>query len=300
MRRAVIAFLLIVMPIQWADAAICAYCHDQRQGINAAKLRYDATPAIAVTAVIAQFEPHRTPVGPLPENIVRQADPTRAEWALKVDHTGTYDWSISYFDGYERFTRYTAVFTSPTSFAFQGSYERAKTLGADFATAVGPWTVRAEAAYSELSPGCGACGGQDRKVARAVFGADRDFGNSANLNAQVFGLRRSKYIDPLTLQGAQLAIAQGLDRLNSDFGRWEWGATLRLSNRFMNDRLKVDVSAIADFTNHSGVLRPRVSFAFSDTIRFGGGVDYFRGKTQSFFGNRKANDLAFVDMTLVF
>lgn len=273
---------------------------DQKLGIDAARVRYELSPSLSASVLLARFGAHKTPTGSLPSNTVRAMEPGRAEWAVKLDHIGTLDWSLSYFDGYERFTRYTAVFRSPTAFVFQGAFERSKVLGVDAATALGAWTIRTELAYSELEPDCTGCAQYKRKVARAVVGADRDFLETSNVNFQVFALRRSNYIDPAALPAAQQPLAMGLDRLNFEFGKDEWGVTLRVSHRALNERLKVEVSGIADLTNRSGVLRPRLTFAYSDQLRLGAGADYFRGKTQSFFGSRKDNQTGFVDMALVF
>ena len=168
------------------------------------------------------------------------------------------------------------------------------------ATGLGAWTARAELAYSELRPDCTACAQYKRKLARAVVGVDRDIMESSNVNFQVFALRRSSYDDPAGLSGARQAIAMGLDRLNSEFGRDEWGATFRLVHRAINERLKLEVSGIADVTNRSGVIRPRVTFASSDRVKYGAGLDYFRGKAQSFFGSRISNKAAFADVSVVF
>lgn len=274
---------------------------EQRNGINAALLRYHVAESLSVTAVVAQFEAHRIPQGALPPNLTRPAEPGRAEWALKVDHTGEgFDWSVSYFDGFDRFARHWVEFISPTTPVFRSAYERAQTVGADFAAAAGGWTMRGEFSYSHLRSDCGsACPLPRRKVARAVIGVDRDFWDTANINAQLFAVARS-YSDPASTPAARQPLALGLDRLNSEFGDREWGLTLRISDRFLNERLKLEISGIADFTNRSGVLRPRATYAFSDTVKLGAGVDYFRGRTQSFFGSRKKNDTAFAELTLVY
>ena len=279
---------------------LAAEDEDQKLGIDAARVRYELSSSLSASALVATFGAHKTPTGSLPTNTIQATAPDRAEWAIKIDHTGGLDWSMSYFDGYERFARYTTLFRSPAVFVFQGAFERSQVLGVDAATGLGAWTARAELAYSELRPDCTACAQYKRKLARAVVGVDRDIMESSNVNFQVFALRRSSYDDPAGLSGARQAIAMGLDRLNSEFGRDEWGATFRLVHRAINERLKLEVSGIADVTNRSGVIRPRVTFASSDRVKYGAGLDYFRGKAQSFFGSRISNKAAFADVSVVF
>lgn len=273
---------------------------DQKLGIDAARVRYELSSSLSASVLLARFGAHKTPTGSLPSNTVKAVKPGDAEWAVKLDHTGPLDWALSYFDGYERLTRYTTVFSSPTTVVFQGDFERSKVLGFDAATALGAWTVRTELAYSELQPNCTDCAQYKRKVARAVLGADRDFLETSNVNFQVFALRRSSYVDPTAVPAAQRSLATGLNRLNAEFGKKEWGITLRVAHRALNERLALEVSGIADVSNRSAVVRPRLSYAISDNLKWGAGADFFRGKTQSFFGSRKENQTLFSDLTLLF
>lgn len=273
---------------------------EQRNGINAALVRYNIDNSLSVTAVAAQFEANRIPLGSLPQNLIRSTDPGRPEWALKLDRSGGgVDWSISYFDGFDRFARYRVDFTSPTTPVFRSTYERMQTLGADFAWAQGAWTMRGEFSYSHLEQSCTTCELNRRKVARAVFGVDRDFWDTANINFQLFSVVRS-YQDPESVPAARKPFSLALDRLNSEFAAREWGMTFRVSNRFLNDRLKLELAAIADMTNQSLVLRPRASYAFNDSLKLGVGIDYFRGDNQTFFGARKKNDAAFIELGLIY
>jgi hypothetical protein len=115
-------------------------------------------------------------------------------------------------------------------------------VGADFASSVGRWTFRGEAALFRMSAECPGCSTEPRSVQRAVLGVDRDLLTSANLNLQVFGVRRSGYVDPQAVAPAQQTLVAGLNRLNSEFGVIERGATLRFSDRFLSDALKAEVT----------------------------------------------------------
>ncbi|WP_028997638.1 DUF1302 family protein [Azohydromonas australica] len=280
--------------------ALVAEDEEQRLGIDAVRLRHDFNEAFSATAVWARFTAHRMPTGLWPPNLVPATEPGRGEWALKLDHVGDIDWSVSYFEGYERSARYAVQPQALGGFVFQGRYERARVLGLDTATAAGPWTLRTEMAHGQFRPDCTGCATSRREVSRIVLGADRDVLDETNLNVQLFGIHRTGYVDPAGLQGTQQMVAQGLDRLNSEFGRNEWGLSLRLSRRMLNERLKLELSAITDFTQGSAVLRPRVYYAISDALRWSAGADHFTGPRQSFFGNRKRNDLVFTELSFIF
>lgn len=274
--------------------------NEQRSGINAVQVRYNIDHYSSFTAVLSEFEAHRIPQGLLPANLIQSPESNRPEIALKYDKSGeSVDWSVSFFDGFDRFARYRVDFTSPASPVFRGTYERAQTLGADFAVAQGAWTMRGEVSYSEREQECASCALNKRTVTQAVLGADRDFWDTANINLQVFSTDRD-YIDPMTVPAARRPFAFALDRLNSEFADQELGMTFRISDRFMNERLKLELPAIFDLTNNSYILRPRANYAFNDTLQMSVGVDNFNGDEQSFFGSRKKNNTAFVEWIVLY
>jgi hypothetical protein len=269
---------------------------DQRNGINAGLLKYHIDNALSLTAVVARFEAHRTPEGSLPPNRKQSDSQGQREWAVKLDHAGEgADWSVSYFDGFDRFSRYSVEYISPTQPIFLGAYEKVQALGADLATASGSWTFRGEFSYAQHQTS----NSSRRKVTRAVIGADRDFWDTANINAQLFLVSRDHAVSVAgSAQLQQLGLA--VSRLNSEFSRREWGLTVRLSNRFINDRLKLEISSISDLTNQSGVVRPRAVYALNDALRLSAGLDRFYGRRQSYFGSRSMNNVAFVELAFIY
>src|SRR5690606_4715270 len=95
-------------------------------------------------------------------------------------------------------------------------------------------------------------------------------------------------------------LVYGIDRLNSDFDSFENGLTLRLSNRFMNEQLKLELGAISDINHGSYLIRPRGYYSVNDAFRVTLGWDIFSGKQQSYFGSRRKNSAAFVELTYIF
>lgn len=270
---------------------------EQRMGLNAVQVRHGFNDSLSLTAVLADFDANRMPQGTLPSNLDKRDEPDALETALKLDHAGdSLDWSLSWFDGYERAPRYQAVMTP--ALRFISAYERKRAIGADFAWAAGEWTVRGEFAHERLTLDCSGCRDERRKSTRIVVGADRNFGESANVNLQLFGVFRD-YREPAD-SGILRLIEEGEDRLNSEFGRRDWGLTTRISDMFFNERLKLEMSAVADLTGSSYVVRPRASYSLTDSVKLGAGVDHFHGARQSYFGVRKKNSVTFMELSLVF
>ena len=276
---------------------------EQRNGNDLAVLRWQAFSDIAVTGYVGRFEPHIIPVASLPGNLVISAKPQRPDYAIKIDRTGEgVDFSVSYFDGFDKAPRYNFI-QSGLSGSFLSQHERVQMAGADVATSKGRWTFRGEAAAFKMTSSCVQCQGgtaPSRKIQRAVAGVDRDFLDTANVNLQLFIIKRAGYTDPASFQGAQKPVAEGLNRLNGEFGAIERGLTLRVSERFFNELLKVEASGIFDLSNSSHLLRARASYAVSDHIKLSAGVDGLKGKAQSFFGSRKKNSAAFVELAWIF
>lgn len=277
----------------------------QRNGIDALRLRYVVNPALSLTAVVAKSQANLTPQGLLPANLVL-AEPVRdTEWALKLDHSGSgVDWSVSYFDGLSRAVRYRLDFTNPRAPLFRSEVERVQKLGADFAIAQGAWTFRGEIAHARLrpdtGPSCAACPSDVRRVTSAVLGGDVDFAETMNFNVQVFATLKKDFADPTGLTGVREALALGLNRLNTDYATRETGVTLRLSDRLLNDKLRWEISAVLDLNGNSYAIRPRLSYAVNDHLRLTAGLDHFNGPSQSYFGALTKNSTVFAIVSWVF
>ena len=276
---------------------------EQRNGNDLASLRWQVASDIAATAYIGRFESHRIPVGTLPVNLSTINQPTRPEYAVRLDRVGEgIDFSVSYFDGFDKLPRYDFI-QSGAAGSFQRQHERMQMLGADLATSTGRWTFRGEAAAFRMTSACLQCPGgalPPRTIQRAVLGVDRDVFDTANVNVQFFITKRDGYKNTEALQGQQRLIAEGLNRLNNEFAAVERGLTVRLGERFLNDSLKVEASGVFDLTSTSRLLRARLSYAINDQIKLYAGVESFHGKTQSTFGSRQKNNATFVELAWIF
>jgi hypothetical protein len=290
---------------------------EQRNGLNAVVIDAKVGGAWSVSGVyVPRFEPHVVPAGLLPRGVIFAARPAKPEVALKLDRAGTdIDFSLSYYRGFDRFLRYvlvapaqSEVSLSPASLLppiVRASFNRQQTFGADVAFNVGKFAIRAEVAtsrYSAADPLPTTQTEPARAINRAVVGIDRTVFDTANLNLQVFSIHRGGYTNaraldvPVNLR----RLSDGLARLNNEYGRSETGATLRISDRFLNEQLRLELSAIYDVSKRSYLLRPRVTYSFSDAIRVSVGADYFQGRGQSFFGARIKNNLAYMELAWIF
>jgi hypothetical protein len=274
---------------------------EQRQGIAALSVQAKFTGPWSVTGIyVPRFTPHVVPVGSLPHGIVFENRPHQPEYAVKLDRSGDdLDFSVSYYEGFNRFVRYRLnppFFSSAGTPAFRANFDKQQTIGADVAFNIGKFSVRGEGATSRYSSSSEAT----RRVDRMVLGVDRNFLDTANINAQLFAIHRADYGRTPQRAAPLQPLFDALDRLNSEFGSAENGATLRISNKFFNEQLRAEFNAVYDFTHHSYLLRPRLAYSFTDALKLLAGADYFCGREQSYFGTLKKNNVAYMEFVLVF
>ncbi len=277
---------------------------EQRNGLNAVAIDAKGGGAWSASGVyVPRFEPHVVPLGLLPQGVIFGVRPTKPEVALKLDRAGVdIDFSLSYYRGFDRFARYGLATPALPSFQpiIRASFSRQQTLGADTAFNVGKFGVRAELATSRYESAENLPTEPARTINRAVVGIDRTIFDTANLNVQVFSMHRRGYTRSLHQPINMQRLSDGLARLNSEYGRFENGATLRVSDRFLNEQMRLEFGAIYDFSKRSFLLRPRLAYSFSDAIRVSAGADYFHGREQSYFGARIKNNLAYVELAWIF
>lgn len=273
----------------------------QRQGMDALNLRHSLDASWSLTAVAAKFSPHLMPRGSLPTTITPANPPGRAEWALKLDHSGQgFDGSLSYFDGFERAERYRLDLSNPGAPWFRGNFDHARSLGTDFAFATDIFTWRGEFSHTALQTECWACDPARRRESRAVVGGDVELPSGINFNLQYFFTRHHDFVGPASVPDALRPLQAARNLLNREFAGVERGVTMRLSDRLLNDKLKWEISAVADTTGNSWLIRPRVSYAFGDHLKWTLGMDLFEGDARSYFGSLAQNRLAFTVLSLVF
>jgi hypothetical protein len=279
---------------------------EQRQGIAALSLqtKFDGYWSANVIYV-PRFTPHIVPVGLLPRSTAFENRPNQPEYAFKLDRTsGNLDFSVSYYDGFDRYARYR-IDPQDTTFPlpppvivprFRAGFDKQQTFGADIAFSLGAFGVRSEGATSRYS----SANSPTRRVDRWVLGVDRDFLETANINLQFFAIHRVDDGRAFLNANSAPALAAALDRLNTEFRSSERGMSLRVSNKFFNEQLRAELGAIYDVTFRGYVLRPRAIYSLSDKFKISAGADYFSGRQQSYFGALKRNDVVYAEFVWVF
>ena len=284
---------------------------DQRFGAAAVKAALYVG-SMSLTAVwLPDFEPYVVPIPSFPPGVMaRESRPSAArsltEGAVRVEQTGlAVDWSLSYFDGYDRVPNLgvdaTATPAAPVTTFIGLFHPRIRVVGADAATVVGRYGLRAEAAYTFTADERGDEPQIRNPFLRAVLGGDRTFQEYLNLNVQYVLQVVTRFHSPLDVADPALreVAVQGALASNQ-WDRVQHGGTLRVSDKWMNETLEAELSAAVFGPTASYLVRGKVSYAISDRWRAIAGFNWFDGVEPSPLRFLRKNSALFAEMRLAF
>lgn len=206
------------------------------------------------------------------------------------------DWSVSAFNGYSNLPASSASFDlSQGGVTWLEHHPRARGIGADVATTIGPWGFRAEASRLSYESR------DDRLVPAtqyfAVVGADRSV-DDVSLNVQLLYRLTTRLRDPQELPVPQRLAAEQNAVIFNQFDRQTWGMSARLAAQWLNQTLQTELLYIAYFEPTSGLLRPLLTYSLTDDSKLVVGGEHYFGPQRSFFGPFKANRTWFAEYQL--
>jgi len=271
---------------------------DQRLGTVALKTTYNFPDLVVTGIVLPYFQPNKQPIPPASGVVYAESIPEGGQYALKFEQSGhAVDWSLSYFQGFDLNPDIAIDTVQAGSLALSLQHHKVRVLGADAATVVGRYGLRAEAAYTWTEDEEGTDPFVKNPFFYAVAGADRTFFEYLNVNLQYFVRQVSKFndpnaiVDPLTRNVAlQQAIAS--NQLDS----FQQGASLRIGNKWLNETLEAEVAAVVNFTRRDYYLRPKLSYYFDDHWKGALGANAFHGDSNTFFGLLEDRSSVFAEM----
>ncbi|MBI3625093.1 MAG: hypothetical protein HY215_02930 [Candidatus Rokubacteria bacterium] len=273
---------------------------DQRLGAVAAKATYYVG-GVALTGIwLPHFDPHTIPIGRRSGVTIRERLPqnTLAQGAARIEQTGkAVDWSLSYYDGFDLFPDIALDQVRDSGEDLVLRHHRIRVIGADAATTVGRYGLRAEAAYTFTEDSRGADPRVKNPFFSLVAGGDRTFFEYLNVNLQYlfhYVVRHrspSEILDPVE---RSVAIEQA--GISNQFDRVQHGLSLRVSHKWLNETLEGEVAAVVLFARLDYVVRPKLLYALTDRWKLTVGADIFRGEPQSFLGRLRDNSTAYAEL----
>lgn len=278
---------------------------DQREGSDAVAASYAMTSEYSLQAVwLPCFRGDVIPFRPQPMQAVTTVAPDRrSQYAVKLDRSGgNVDWSLSYFDGYDRMPDLSLSGVGARRVNTTLSNNAVRVLGADFSSTFQGVVSRGEIAWSQRDRDV-TVGGFFRKRSQllAVIGGDKTFDGSMNINLQLFGQWVPDYRSPEQLVNPierEVAIAQAA--INNQSGKSQFGMTSRLAKSWMNDTWQAELYVVYSITTHGTYVRGQVKRAINDKWRFIAGLDRYRGNDDTVFGQLRHNSTAYAELRYVF
>lgn len=270
---------------------------DRRLGVSTAMVSYFVGALSFSGLWMPEFRGHRFPVPPDasgPFDRAKRAWPGD-QWALRAEHAGgAVDWSVSMFRGLD-----LAPDLEPTGVrgGIVMRHRRIHVVGADVATTVGAYGVRAEGAYVRTDDESGNDPFTKNPYVFVVIGGDRTFFGRFNLNVQYLARRVLRFHAlPAGMPSDSGKIAEQEAVLSSQTRRTQHGASMRASYKWLHETLETEWAAVAYTAPHGVALRPKVTYAVTDRVTLLTGAELFRGGVASLFRLLRPNSAAYLEL----
>jgi hypothetical protein len=219
------------------------------------------------------------------------------QFAIKLDHTGQFDWSLSWFHGRDRMGDFeiAAILPRARLIQVQRRFGPLDVIGADFAGVAGRIGYRGELAYTKV--GGEASPYRKRDNVWAVVGLDTTLDNGWNLNLQYSYRQILDFKDPLKIPNPIIrTVASQSAAVNAQLYRQQSGLTFRAAKNWFQDALAFEISTVGYFETDEAAVLPRLTYPFTDQTRISVGANLFIGPPLSQFGRLRHVSGAFVQL----
>ena len=277
---------------------------DDRFGSVAAKSSWNFDAYTSLIGIwIPQFQPNVIPERARPGVLVQENTPdSNNQWALKFDQSGkTVDWSVSFFDGFDLNGDLSPGQLTSAGQVVKLDHHRIKVLGADAATTRGAFRFAAEAAYTRTEDADGTNPGIKNPFFYGVFGVERDYTDNLTVIVQAFTRYVTHYSDPEAIADpVARAIAVQEAVVNSQYDRRQYGVSARIDKKWFNDTLEAELAASTLLNRDGYLVRPRMIYLWSDSIKLIAGYEYFRGSDKTTYGLAEKNSTLYSEVRWYF
>jgi hypothetical protein len=204
------------------------------------------------------------------------------------------DWSASFFRGRDLLPDLTPGAT-PGQVLLQNRLMSA--AGVDAATNAGRFGLRGEAAYVRTADPNGTDPFAKNPFVFFVVGGDRSYVDGRlNVNLQYVGRVILAFVEPTDTNPGTRELAAQQAILSSQTRRFQQGATMRASMKWLHETLETEWAAAAYAAPRGIVMRPKVTYALNDRVRLSGGSETFRGSDASLFRLLRPNSAVYLEV----
>ena len=278
---------------------------DQRLGVSSFQAAWNQ----GYFRLIGIWQPEwRTPVYPIPPLpagvTVHDLKPSdqASQVGVKLDHSGgSTDFSFSYAHVISRIPDLSVLSSGPQGTQTGLQFEPIDVLGADAAVVAGDYGFRAEGAYTRTQDNGGTNPFAQNDNFFGVLGVDRTFGGELNINLQYLYKHVFGWDNPSQISNANARfLASEEDLLSNQLGANMNGASARINYKAFNETLECELAGVAWVNPGDYALRPKMSYAFSDSIKGVVGGQVYWGEKDTLFGSLNHTSTAFVELRLGF
>jgi hypothetical protein len=221
------------------------------------------------------------------------------EWALKLSRTfSMYDFSVSYFDGWDNIFTPNLVFNSDTQQIELDElvFHRTKMFGADFAGSIRSVGVWGEFAYFRTEDTEGTDSTIKNPYLQYVVGADYTFGYNITANVQYF----QQYITKIDDDAEETSEEDMISKLGIGMPLQQ-AVSLRIAKKFgEGDVHKLELFGLYDLKHQGMMLQPKLVISPEDALSLEIGTVIYDGDEESIFGRFDANDEVYLKCTYSF
>lgn len=235
----------------------------------------------------------------LPPPVYPENKLENTEWALKLLRTiSAYDFSISYFDGWDNIFTPNLVF-NPSLQRMELEnliFNRTQMFGADFAGSIRSVGVWGECAYFRTEDSDGTDPIIKNPYIQFVVGGDYTFGYNIKANVQYF----QEYITKIDDDKEQKSEEAIISKLGIGIPLQQ-ATSVRIQKPFgAGDVHQIELFGFYDIKHEGMMLQPRLILSPEDAFKLELGMVIYEGDEESIFGRFDDNDEVYLKCTYSF
>lgn len=271
---------------------------DQRYGNTALNVSHEWDIGTLTALWFPRAATHTIPLVRLAHVQYDVRQPDASQWALKWDMRGeNLDGSVSYFDGDDPMPDLLPGRLTAEGATVKVQSQRTRFFGADMSLTHEGTLWHAEAAWTDTQSKGADDWSHKKPQVWFVGGGEWRIFDSTTLGLQltythVFDYKRAKSLP----SGFEQLVAIRQAATSGQTSKDQVGATWRVANTWINDLLRVELSGVAAHTSGSGIARAKANYAVADGITLAGGVDYYYGPKDTFFGQLRDNQTVYLQL----
>lgn len=252
------------------------------------------------------FTPDKLPSPALPSGIrigerkIPDPELKNSSWGLKVDRFGRIgDFSLSYLYTWDSFPDYEYEKGS-LGITLSPVYHRVGIFGADFATGIGGFDIRGEAAYFKTRDEDGTSVFIKNPHLKYTLEAGYPVTDNFDVILQIGGKKIFNFVPPEEYPGFPEELVEQIAFFYGEQKEWQNLLLLHLTYRMWYERLELEFRGEYNLTLQDYLLSPKLSYHMGRGFNVGFGGMIFEGEPQTRFGAMDRKDLIWCELSYSF